>query len=53
MQAWVYLGQMKHVRQAVFIQGGDWVRHVTAKLNDIEMWWQDVDTVFGLHESEE
>ena len=47
--AWVYLGQAKFVTDKLIIPDGDWAAHVAQNQPKLQEWWQDIDTVAGLH----
>ena len=48
--AWVYLGHKKYIDQEKPILGGKWAKHVTRKGKEQQDWWEDTNTVAGLHE---
>ena len=47
--AWVYLGQLHFQPSIPIVKDGDWVAHVAHKREDVQSWWQTVDSVAGLH----
>lgn len=47
--AWVYLGQARFVTDKPIIPDGDWAAHVAQNQPKLQEWWQDIDTVAGLH----
>ena len=48
--AWLYLGQPKFVRGLPSIPSGDWVKHISATMQQINSWWTSTNSVAGLHE---
>ena len=48
--AWVYLGHKKYIDQEKPVPGGKWAKHVARKKEEHLDWWEDTDTVAGLHE---
>jgi gamma-glutamylcyclotransferase (GGCT)/AIG2-like uncharacterized protein YtfP len=48
--AWVYLGHQKYIDQEKPILGGKWAKHVARKGKEQQDWWEDTNTVAGLHE---
>jgi len=51
-EAWVYIGDEKFVKNARRIDNNDWLTFVAQDKSHIFMWWRDVKSVKGLHESE-
>ena len=48
--AWVYLGHKKYIDQEKTVPGGKWAKHVARKKKEHQDWWEDVNSVEGLHE---
>ena len=48
--AWVYLGHKKYIEQEKPVPGGKWAKHVARKKEEHQDWWEDVNSVEGLHE---
>ena len=48
--AWVYLGHKKYIDKGKAVPGGKWAKHVARKKKEHQDWWEDTDTVAGLHE---
>ncbi|MEM7332211.1 MAG: gamma-glutamylcyclotransferase family protein [Chloroflexota bacterium] len=53
VKAWVYLGAKKFVQDYPKIESGDWQQHMQVKQGQIVDWWETIETVAGLHQSEE
>jgi len=49
LQAWVYIGQARFVDGRPPIPHGDWVAYAASKSTELDDWWQDIDSVAGLH----
>ena len=47
---WVYLGHKKYIDQERPVPGGKWAKPVARKKKEHQDWWEDTDTVAGLHE---
>jgi len=45
---WVYLGAPEYVRLTPPIPSGSWAAHIARQLEELEKWWQTVDTVANL-----
>tara|TARA_B100000809_G_scaffold225893_1_gene237144 strand:- start:205 stop:591 length:387 start_codon:yes stop_codon:yes gene_type:complete len=50
VMAWVYLGHKKYIVQEKPVLGGKWAKYVARKKEEHQDWWEDTDTVAGLHE---
>ena len=48
--AWVYLGHKKYIDKGKAVPGGKWAKHVARKKKEHQDWWEDVNSVEGLHE---
>ena len=48
--AWVYLGHKKYIDKEKPVPGGKWAKHVARKKEEHQDWWEDVNSVEGLHE---
>ena len=48
--AWVYLGHKKYIDKEKPVPGGKWAKHVARKKEEQQDWWEDVNSVKGLHE---
>ena len=48
--AWVYLGHKKYIDKEKPVPGGKWAKHVARKNKEHQDWWEDTNTVAGLHE---
>ncbi|MBK8935863.1 MAG: gamma-glutamylcyclotransferase [Chloroflexi bacterium] len=46
--AWVYIGHATALPGMMPIPGGDWRRHVAATFQDVDEWWQTVQSVHGM-----
>jgi len=53
LAAWVYIGGAHFVAGKPVIEGGDWAAHAAKNKAVLDAWWQDVDSVAGLHTLEE
>ncbi len=53
VEAWVYLGAKTFVNGMEPIDSGDWRQHMRTKQAQISHWWETIETVAGLHQSEE
>ncbi|MCA9935161.1 MAG: gamma-glutamylcyclotransferase [Ardenticatenaceae bacterium] len=49
LQAWVYIGQARFVNGRAPIPNGDWATYAATKGNELDDWWQGIDSVAGLH----
>ena len=50
VKAWIYLGHKKYINQEKPVPGGKWAKYVARKKEEHQDWWEDTDTVAGLHE---
>lgn len=50
VDAWVYLGQTIFSDNIPLVKDGDWVSHIHHRRQKIEAWWQQINTVSGLHD---
>ncbi len=50
VNAWVYLGQILISDNIPLVNNGDWVSHIHHRRQKIEAWWQQINTVSGLHD---
>ena len=48
--AWVYLGHKKYIDKEKPVPGGKWAKHVARRKEEHQDWWEDVNSVKGLHE---
>ena len=48
--AWVYLGHKKYIGKEKSVPSGKWAKHVAKKKEKHQDWWEETDTVAGLHE---
>ena len=48
--AWVYLGHKKYIDQEKPVLDGKWAKHVAKRGKEQQDWWEDTNTVAGLHE---
>ena len=48
----VYLGHRKYIDKEKPVPGGKWAKHVSRKKEEHQEWWEDVDSVKGLHDKE-
>ncbi|MCP4362772.1 MAG: gamma-glutamylcyclotransferase [Chloroflexi bacterium] len=46
---WVYIGQVNHQLSLPIVPNGDWVTHAAHKQDNLETWWQHINSVAGLH----
>ena len=47
---YTYLGHKKYIDQEKPVPGGKWAKHVARKKEEHQDWWEDVNSVEGLHE---
>ena len=48
-KAWIYIGSEEYVKKENVVKDGNWVKHISMKEGNKD-WWEDTDTVAGLHE---
>jgi gamma-glutamylcyclotransferase (GGCT)/AIG2-like uncharacterized protein YtfP len=53
LSAWVYMGGEQFTAGKPVVAGGDWAAHAAQNKAVLDAWWQDVDSVAGLHTLEE
>lgn len=49
LAAWVYMGGEQFTAGKPVIEDGDWAAHAAKNKTVLDAWWQDVDSVAGLH----
>ena len=48
-KAWIYIGNEEYISKENAVKDGNWVKHISMKEGNKD-WWEDTDTVAGLHE---
>ena len=48
-KAWIYIGSKEYVKRENAVKDGNWVKHISKKEGSKD-WWENVNTVEGLHE---
>jgi len=51
--SWLYIGRQKQAQKRRVIPGGDWVLYAASRRGNIDNWWENIDTVHGLHNGAE
>ncbi|GAB4279320.1 MAG: gamma-glutamylcyclotransferase [Candidatus Promineifilaceae bacterium] len=49
LSVWVYMGRAQFVAGKPVVAGGDWAAYTAKNKAVLDAWWQDVDSVAGLH----
>ena len=50
-KAWIYIGSKEYVNEENKVKDGNWVKHISKKEGNQD-WWENVNTVEGLHDKE-
>jgi len=50
-KAWIYIGSEKYISKENAVKDGSWVKHISKKEGNQD-WWENVNTVEGLHDKE-
>ena len=50
-KVWIYIGSEEYVKEENAVKGGNWVKHISKKKGNLD-WWENVNTVEGLHDKE-
>ncbi len=50
-KAWIYIGSEEYISKENAVKGGNWVEHISKKEGNQD-WWENVNTVEGLHDKE-
>ena len=48
--SWLYIGRQEFVLNNKMIPGGDWVEYAAKMYDDMDIWWETIDTVSGFHD---